>query len=78
MVGFLIVNAALAVFNMLPIPPPLDGSGSPSLVLPPADRHIYTRISQYGFLILIALVFVFDGALSFLGSWIGWVIRVVV
>ncbi|MEK7251879.1 MAG: site-2 protease family protein [Actinomycetota bacterium] len=77
MAGFLIVNAALAVFNMLPIPP-LDGSRLLPLVLPPAGRRIYTRISQYGFLILIALVFVFDGALSFLSSWIGWVIRVVV
>jgi Zn-dependent protease len=77
MLGFLVVNAALTVFNMLPIPP-LDGSRLLPLVLPPAGRRLYTRVSQYGFLILIALVFVFDGALSFLTSWIRVVIRVAV
>ena len=77
LLGFLIVNAALAVFNMLPIPP-LDGSRLLPLVLPAAGRRIYARVSRYGFLILIALVFVFEGALSFLTDWIRWVVGVAV
>ena len=77
MLGFLIVNAALAVFNMLPIPP-LDGSRLLPLLLPPAGRRAYVRFSQYGFVILIALVFVFADALSFLTSWIRWVLLVAV
>jgi Zn-dependent protease len=75
--GLLLVNAALAVFNMLPIPP-LDGSRLLPLVLPPEGRRIYAQIAPYGILILILLVFVFDSALAFLGDWIAWVIRLVV
>jgi Zn-dependent protease len=75
--GFLVVNAALAVFNMLPIPP-LDGSRLLPLVLSDAGRQAYARLSQYGFLILVLLLFVFEDSLSFLGDWIGWIIRVAV
>jgi Zn-dependent protease len=43
----------LAFFNLIPIPP-LDGSGILAGVLP--DRYLegYERIARYGFLILIA------------------------
>jgi Zn-dependent protease len=75
--GFLVVNAALAVFNMLPIPP-LDGSRLLPLVLSDAGRQAYARLSQYGFLILVLLLFVFEDSLSFLGDWIGWIIRLAV
>ncbi len=74
LLGFLVVNAALAVFNMLPIPP-LDGSRLLPLVLSDAGRQAYARLSQYGFLILVLLLFVFEDSLSFLGDWIGWIIR---
>ena len=77
LLGFLVVNAALAVFNMLPIPP-LDGSRLLPLVLSDAGRRAYARISQYGFLILVLLLFVFEDSLSFLGDWIGWIIRIAV
>jgi Zn-dependent protease len=77
LLGLLVVNAALAVFNMLPIPP-LDGSRLLPLVLPPEGRRIYAQVSQYGFIILILLLFVFEGALSFLGSWIRWVVLLAV
>ncbi len=77
LLGFLVVNAALAVFNMLPIPP-LDGSRLLPLVLSDAGRQAYARVSQYGFLILILLLFVFEDSLSFLGDWIGWIIRLAV
>lgn len=75
--GFLVVNVALAVFNMLPIPP-LDGSRLLPLVLPPAGRRLYAQVSQYGFLILIVLVLVIPGSLGFLRSWIAWLVKVAV
>ena len=75
--GILVVNVALAVFNMLPIPP-LDGSRLLPLVLPEQARVAYMKISQYGFLILFALVFIFEGSLSFIGDVIGWLMRVLV
>jgi len=71
----ILVNVALAIFNMLPIPP-LDGSRLLPLVLPERARVAYYRVSQFGFLILFALVFLFDGALSFIGDWIGWIMRI--
>lgn len=77
LLGFVVVNAALAVFNMLPIPP-LDGSRLLPLVLPPQGRRLYAEASRYGFLVLILLVFVFDDALSFLGDWIRWLVRLAV
>lgn len=77
MLGFVVVNAALAVFNMLPIPP-LDGSRLLPLVLPAAGRRLYARAAPYGFLLLILLVFVFEDALSFLSDWIRWVVQVAV
>jgi len=75
--GFMVVNAALAVFNMLPIPP-LDGSRLLPLVLGPGGRRIYAQVSQYGFLILFALLFLFRGSLDFLGDVIAWLVRRIV
>lgn len=75
--GLLVVNAALAVFNMLPIPP-LDGSRLVPLVLTDGGRQVFHQISQYGFLILILLLFVFEDSLSFLGDAIRWIVRVAV
>lgn len=71
------VNVALAVFNMLPIPP-LDGSRLLPLVLSAEGRRMYAQVSQYGFLILFALIFLFDGALGFLSDWIYWILRLLV
>lgn len=77
LLGFVVVNAALAVFNMLPIPP-LDGSRLLPLVLPPAGRRWFARVAPYGFIILIALVFIFEGALSFLSDWIRWLVQLAI
>jgi len=77
LIGALVVNAALAVFNMLPIPP-LDGSRLLPLFLGHGGRRLYDQASRYGFIVLILLLFVFSGSLSFLGSLIDWVIRMAV
>jgi Zn-dependent protease len=75
--GAMVLNAALAVFNMLPIPP-LDGSRLVPLVLPVGARRLWAQASQYGFVVLLLLIFVFEGSLGFMADVIGWIIRVVV
>jgi len=75
--AFLLVNCALAIFNMLPIPP-LDGSRLVPLVLPPKGREAFDRLAPYGFLVIFLLVVVFPGALGFIGKAVGGLVRVVV
>jgi Zn-dependent protease len=50
------INASLAVFNLIPIPP-LDGSGILAGLLPESAAAKFERIRPYGFLILIALMY---------------------
>ena len=52
----LMLNLALGIFNLIPIPP-LDGSHVLEELLPPPMAHAYEQIRPYGFLLLIALLY---------------------
>ena len=56
MLYYVNINLVLAVFNLLPVPP-LDGSKILAGILPERYSHIIYNLEQYGFIILLALVF---------------------
>src|SRR5438093_9203120 len=57
-VGYLMtMNLALFVFNLLPCPP-LDGSKILSTFLPASAEPALNMLEQYGFLILLALIYI--------------------
>ena len=57
------MNISLAVFNLLPFPP-LDGSKILETFLPASAQPILTLMEQYGFIILMALIYIgFFGAI---------------
>jgi len=57
------LNVLLAVFNLLPIPP-LDGSAFIERVLPHTWWPTWLRFRQYGFGVLLLIIFVIPGALD--------------
>ena len=59
----LTINISLAVFNLLPFPP-LDGSKILETFLPESAQPILAIMEQYGFIILLMLIYVgFFGAI---------------
>jgi len=62
-------NLSLGLFNLIPIPP-LDGSHILLNIFPIRSRGIMMFLQQYGFIILIFLVF--SGGLSFLSIILRW------
>jgi len=52
---FAIINTILATFNLIPIPP-LDGSRILNYFLPAKGKQIMAQLERYGFLIILALI----------------------
>lgn len=59
------LNVVLAFFNLIPVPP-LDGSHVFYHLLPPAAGSTYRRLQQFGFLPVMALMWLFPGVLRIL------------
>ncbi|MGI8554923.1 MAG: site-2 protease family protein [Pyrinomonadaceae bacterium] len=53
----MLLNLSLFVFNLLPFPP-LDGSKILSTFLPASFQPVLDLLEQYGFLILLALIYI--------------------
>lgn len=60
---FFTLNVALAIFNLLPIPP-LDGSKILSSILPPSFESGLEVLERFGYILLI--IAVFTGVFSFI------------
>lgn len=52
----IMLNISLAIFNLLPFPP-LDGSKVLSTFLPESFQPVFQLLEQYGFLILLLLIY---------------------
>jgi Zn-dependent protease len=63
LLSFMWVNAVLAIFNLLPIPP-LDGSRLLTLFLPSSKQGVIFFLDRWGMLILIGFLF-FGSALLY-------------
>ena len=55
--NIMLLNLSLFVFNLLPFPP-LDGSKILSTFLPPSAQPILDMLEQFGFLILMFLIYI--------------------
>ncbi|MEX2029332.1 MAG: site-2 protease family protein [Candidatus Paceibacterota bacterium] len=53
-----IINLALGIFNLIPIPP-LDGSKILFSLLPSSSRNLVPFLEQYGFVLLIVFIIFF-------------------
>lgn len=61
------VNALLAVFNLVPIPP-LDGSRVLQLFLSGPTLAAYQHLERYGLILIVALIFFFPPAEAFVSG----------
>ncbi|RME34997.1 MAG: site-2 protease family protein [Gammaproteobacteria bacterium] len=70
-VAGIIINAILALINLIPVPP-LDGSRVVSALLPPPWARVYNRLEPYGLVILLVLL-VSGGLDRIFGPLLGWI-----
>jgi Zn-dependent protease len=61
--NLIFLNVSLAIFNLLPFPP-LDGSKVLGTFLPESAQPVLAMLEQYGFLILMALLYM--GVIGFI------------
>ncbi|CAN5730259.1 hypothetical protein BH10CHL1_BH10CHL1_13200 [soil metagenome] len=67
--NFIVINVSLFVFNLIPVPP-LDGSHVLFALLPGDTYKLRAQLSQYGFLILFAVLFLARNIISVPVQWI--------
>ena len=67
---FALINLVLAMFNLIPIPP-LDGSRVVQYFLKGNALRAYSQLERYGFVIVLALVFILPQLLPSFNP-IGW------
>jgi Zn-dependent protease len=56
LLSFVAINLNFALFNLLPVPP-LDGSRLILMLLPPSALRAAYNMERYGFIILLALIY---------------------
>lgn len=57
------LNLGFMLFNLIPVPP-LDGSRVLYAIAPDSVREVMSRMEQYGFIIIYALILLFGNAFS--------------
>jgi Zn-dependent protease len=69
LIFFVQINVLLFVFNLIPIPP-LDGSHILFALLPGNTYQLRVMLSQYGFMLLFAVMFLMPGLIRVPAQWV--------
>ncbi|MEZ4868944.1 MAG: site-2 protease family protein [Caldilineaceae bacterium] len=76
-IWFGLINVMLFVFNLIPIPP-LDGSHILFALWPNPNYQVRAMLTQYGFLLLFAAIFLAGWIISIPVNIIWWLLRVII